>query len=223
MKKILLLGGLMAALVPASASAAQNFGACALDGAAKLTPGLTANTPTPTPTVPGGFEFPQEVNWGPAFKYSFHGSLSQCTGASSAGPVTNLTGNISAGENVTINGKQYLPFNMPSGNGGCSGSHTDGVSVITWSDGKLSAVDYSTDGAAALVTLTGSFMSSITLTRVDKGPNGETLTDTFTGLAYAGDYTGGPLAFHPADPTQCNGAGVTDAPITGTIAHGNYA
>lgn len=217
MKKILLLGGIVAALAPASsASAASNFGGCALDGTAKLTPGLGANQPAPggSGTIP--------VNWGPAFKYSFHGDLSNCVGMSSGGPATGVTGKISAGENVTIGGKEYLPFNTPSGNGGCTGSHTSGVSLIQWSDGKLSAVDYETDGAAALVGLQGSFEPSITLTRVDKGPNGETLTTTFSNLAFAGDYTGGPLVFHPADPTKCNSTGVTEAPITGFIGHGNY-
>ena len=213
-RRILPLGGILAgllALAPA-ADAAQNFGSCALDGLAKLTPGLGANQP-----APGG----GGIDWGPAFNYSFSGTLSDCQ---SMPPGAAAEGTISAGEQLTINGVKYRAPNTPSGNGGCTGSHTDGISIIQWGDGKVSAVSYSTEGAAALVGLTGTFFDKITLTRVDPDPvTGLEIRDTLTGLAYAGDYAGGPLVFHPADPTQCNSTGVTDAPITGVIGHGNYA
>ena len=216
-RRILPLGGILAgllALAPA-AHAAANFGGCTLDGNAKLSPGLASNSPMPDPSGPG-------VDWGPAFTYSFDGALDNCTELDSSGPAQTDGGTISAGEPLKINGVDYLPANTPSGNGGCTGSHTDGVSIIKWADGSLSAVSYSTDGAAALVGLQGDFLSSITLTRKDLDANGNVVKDTFNNLKYAGDYTGGPLVFHPADPTQCTGAGVTMAPITGAIGHGNY-
>ena len=217
MKKTMLLGGLLAATFCTSpAMAAQNFGGCSLDGNATLNPGLGANTPAPDPAGPG-------VDWGPAFTYSFDGTLDNCVSVDGSGPAQASGGTISAGEPLSINGIDYLPANVPSGNGGCTGSHTDGISIVKWGDGTLSAVDYSTDGVAAGIGLTGTFLDSITLTRKDVDANGQPIKDTFTNLKYGGDYTGGPLVFHPADPTQCNGAaGVTTSPITGFIGHGNF-
>jgi hypothetical protein len=216
-RRILPLGGILAgllALAPA-AGAAQNFGMCSLDGLAKLTPGLAANQPAPGS---GG------VDWGPGFSYSFSGTLSSCQGLSGAGPGGPAGGTISAGEQITINGVKYLAPGKPSGNGGCTGSHTSGTAIVKWDDGTLSAVDYTTEGAAAVVGLTGDFLSSITLMRVDPDPvTGLPVEDKFNNLAFGGDYAGGPLVFHPADPTQCTGAGVTEAPITGAIGHGNYS
>jgi hypothetical protein len=40
-------------------------------------------------------------------------------------------------------------------------------------------------------------------------------------LAYGDDYTGGPLAFQPASPLDCQ-TGVKSAGIHGAIGHGNY-
>ena len=229
MKKILLLGGVVAALVPASsAMAAQGGGACTLDGTAKLTPGLSSNTPTPAPSVPSpSWGLPHEVNWGTPFTYSFHGTLANCNGGSSSGPGGPTGGTISAGENITINGVQYETLGAATGNGGCSGSSTSGTSIIQWTGGALSVVDYKTEGAAAAVGLAGTFRSgTVQLTRVQRGPNGEILRDSFP-LAFGGDYAGGPLVFHPTDPQDCTPAGaatgVTDAPITGAIFRGNYS
>jgi len=215
--RILPLGAILAGLfmLAPAAQAAQNFGSCKLDGTAKFSTGLLANQPTPDPSGPG-------INWGSGFSYSFGGTLTNCVKLDGGGPGQVADATISAGEKIAINGVQYLPANTPSGNGGCTGSHTDGISLIKWGDGKLSAVHYTTDGAAAAVGLTGNFLDKITLTRVDKGPNGETLTDTFSNLAFAGDYTGGPLTFQPPDPTLCNSTGVVEAAISGAIGHGNY-
>lgn len=229
MKKILLLGGVFAALVPASsAMAAQGGSACTLDGTAKLKPGLSSNTPTPAPSVPApAWGLPHEVNWGTPFTYSFRGTLDNCKGASPGGPGGPTGGTISAGENVTINGVAYESLGPATGNGGCTGSSTAGSSIIQWADGKLSVVDYKTEGAAAAVGLTGTFRSgTVTLTRVQRGPKEEVLRDTFP-LAFGGDYAGGPLVFHPTNPQDCTpagaGTGVTEAPITGTIFRGNYS
>jgi len=228
-KKFLLLGGIVAALVPvSSAGAAMGGGVCSLDGNAKLTPGLASNTPTPAPSVPApDWGIPHEADWGPAFTYSFHGTLDNCKGGSQSGPGGPASGTISAGENVTINGVQYKSLGAATGNGGCTGSSTAGTSIIQWTGGGVSVVDYKTEGAAAAVALAGRFRSgTVALTRVQTGPNGEVLTDNIP-LVFGGDYAGGPLAFHPTDPQDCTPAGaatgVTDAPITGAIFHGNYS
>jgi hypothetical protein len=219
-RRILPLGGLVAAavaLAPAApAMAVQNIGGCQLDGLAKLTPGLTANQGTP-------------LDWGPAFDYTFHGDLTGCADTFADNfPGGSSTGKIVAGETITLDGVAYewpASIAKPTGNGGCTGSHTDGTALVLWDTGTASVIDYSTDGVAAGIALTGTFGSAtIPLVSVAKNPDGTPVaTRTLVADDYAGDYTGGPLAFHPADPTQCTGAGgVTESPITGVIGHGNY-
>jgi hypothetical protein len=227
-KKTLLLCALAATLLPAtSAMAGQGLAGCQLAGTAAFPVGLGANQPAPAPTVPAPeLGIPQEIDWGPAFTYSFHGELTGCTGTDSTVPPTGdvgASGKIYAGESFPYKGVQYESLGTPTGNGGCSGSHTEGTSVVVWGNDRLSVIDYATDGAAALVGLTGQFRDgSVTLTRVERGPEGEILTDTFP-LELGGDYTGGPLAFEPPDPTACTTAtGVTTAGISGFLGHGNY-
>lgn len=216
MKKTLLLGCAVVAVLalPSSSMAAQGFGGCALAGNATFDNPLKVNQPAP----PAG----PDIDWGPAFRYSFTGDLSNCKGSGSAP----ASGKIYAGvATVTIGGTDYdFPFGKPTGNGGCSGSHTEGTALVLWDGGTASAIDYSTDGAAALVGLTGSFMSgSLTLNSAAKDSNGNPVSTTTLTLAYGGDYTGGPLAFQPPDPTACNGAGVAAAGISGAIMRGNYS
>src|SRR3712207_4212993 len=103
------------AFAPA-AQAARGFGECQLDGLAKLTPGLKVNQP-----APGGVG----LNWGPAFDYTFSGTLAGCRTLDGTGP-GELTGTIAAGEAVKIGGVDYAwPASLakPKGNGGCTGSH----------------------------------------------------------------------------------------------------
>jgi hypothetical protein len=216
-RRIALLGGALIALAPAApAMATQEFGSCTLDGLAKLTPGLTVNQGTP-------------LDWGPAFTYTFSGDLTGCQLVFSGGYNGGSgSGRIYAGETVTLDGVEYdwpAALGTPSGNGGCSGSHTDGTALVVWNDGAgISVIDYSTDGVAAAIGLTGSFGSeTVTLASKAKNADGTPVTTrTITADAFDGDYTGGPLAFAPDDPTQCNGTGVTESPIHGVIGHGNF-
>lgn len=216
-RRTLLLGTLLAALMQAApAGAAQNLGGCQLDGLATLTPGLTLNQGTP-------------LDWGPAFTYSFHGDLLDCVGVfGQEYPGGGAAGSIHAGEALTIEGTEYewpAALGTPSGNGGCTGSHTDGTALIVWAHGTFSVIDYSTEGAAAGIGLTGQFGSeTVTLASKAKNADGTPVsTRTIEATDLAGNYAGGPLVFHPEDPTQCNGSGVTEAPITGFLGHGNYA
>lgn len=233
MKKTLLLGSIIAgvvALAPGVASAAQGIGGCSLDGSATLTPGLTSNQPAGvTPTAPAAdWAVPQEVNWGgTAFNYSFSGALSNCNGGSPGGLSGVKSGNIYAGTPITIDGVSWdWPFATPSGKGGCTGSHTSGTSVVVWNDGKLSVIDYATDGAAAGIQLMGQIRDgSVTLSRPgppDANGNPTTISQSFP-TEFNKDYVGGPLVFHPMDPQDCAGSGVKTAPITGVIGHGNYS
>jgi hypothetical protein len=199
-KKTLLLGSFLAGAIAfaPSALAGQGVGGCQLDGNADFAKPLTTTSATTA--------------------YSFKGALTNCTGTFS-----DKAGTVSAGKTITIGGVDYQPLDTPTLTGGCTNSDTTGTGFIDWGGNKFSAISYSTKGAAAAVALTGTFKSgSVTLTSVGVDANGNHTTITVP-LAYGGDYTGGPLAFQPADPTACNGAGVATAGIHGFIGHGNYA
>src|SRR3954468_21006894 len=176
-------------LVAPSGALAQGGGFCALDG--------TANFTTPLGMTAKDFG------------YSFHGALSNCAGSDQG-----LSGTVTAGE--TFNG---FPEPQPTGNGSCASSTTSGVSFVQWSDGKVTIVDYDTNGAAAAVALTGSVIPSYTLKKTN--PDGSVSSLTVTTTRYAGGYAGGPLAFEPPDPTACNGAGVSTAGIQGLLGTGS--
>lgn len=199
-KKILLLCSIAAsalALVPA-ANAGQGIGACQLDGTANFSKGLGTTAQD--------------------FNYDFGGTLSNCNGT-----FAEKGGKVSAGQPIVIGGVAYQPLDQPKGNGSCASSTTSGTAFVAWDNGTFSAIGYDTSGAAAAVALTGSFKSgSVTLTSVGVDANGNH-TQTTVPLAYGGDYSGGPLAFEPPDPTACTAAtGVTTAGIQGLIGHGNY-
>jgi hypothetical protein len=132
------------------------------------------------------------------FNYSFTGSLTNCQ-SSSGGPAS---GTVFAGTNG-------LP--VPSGNGSCANSTTNGIAVAQWADGTTTVVQYSTSGALAAVTLQGSVIGSVT----------SSTGTTYTTTRYAGDSAVAALAFEPPDPTACNGAGVTSAGIDGTVGLGS--
>jgi hypothetical protein len=199
-KRSLLFGTILAsvvALAPAAATAGQGAGGCQLDGNA------TFDKPLTTASVTTG--------------YSFAGTLSNCDGT-----YADKGGAVSAGRTITIGGVAYQPLDQPSLTGGCSNSTTSGTAFVDWGAGKYSAIKYTTSGAAALVTLTGTFQKSVVLSSVAVDPvTGQHTTLALSDLAYGGDSAGGPLAFQPADPTACAGAGVATAGIHGAIAHGN--
>jgi hypothetical protein len=201
-KKTLLLCSIVAsafALAP-GAQAGQGVGGCQLDGTANFGTGLGTTAKN--------------------FTYDFGGVLSGCKGSfSDAG------GKVSAGQPIVIGGVSYRPLDQPKGNGSCATSDTSGTAFIDWGAGKYSAIGYTTKGALAAVALTGTFKSgTVTLTSVANDPVTGLPTTIIVPLAYGGDYTGGPLAFEPPDPTACNSAaGVTKAGIQGFIGHGNYS
>jgi hypothetical protein len=132
------------------------------------------------------------------FSYTFTGNLTNCQ-SSSGGPAS---GTVFAGTNG-------LP--VPSGNGSCESSTTNGIAVAQWADGTTTVVQYSTSGALAAVALQGTVIGSVT------SSNGTTYTTT----RYAGNSAAATLAFEPPDPTACNGAGVTTAGIDGVVALGS--
>src|SRR6476646_2391508 len=191
------LGCAIALLLVPSAASAQSVGGCELNGTASFTPGLGSTAQN--------------------FNYSFNGSLSSCNSSESGAPVS---GTVSAGEVVTINGLQFQEP-VPTGNGGCSSSTTAGTAIATWADGTKTVIDYSTSGAAAAVHLDGTVASSVTLQAINPQP-GQPTSTTVTTTRYAGDSSQGLLTFQPPDPTACNTpTGVTSAAIGGVVGLGS--
>jgi hypothetical protein len=200
------LGALVAALaVTVPSAAAQSVGGCQLEGTAQFSPGLNSNSQP--------------------FEYSFSGTLASCQSSQSGAPTS---GTVSAGktlaEQVTnsITGVTHtVTYQEPvaTGSGGCGSSTTEGQSLATWSDGSHTVVAYSTTGALAAVSLSGSVVPSMTLTAVN-AEAGDPATYTIATNRYSGESALGALAFQPPDPTACLSAGATTAGISGVIGLG---
>jgi hypothetical protein len=190
---VLLAIGIAALLALAPSAFAQSGGGCELQGTASFTPGLNSSTQD--------------------FAYSFHGDLSSCQSTEAGVPTS---GTVSAGEAVTIGGKQYQEP-VPEGNGSCESSTTGGFSIVTWADGTQTVVQYTTSGAAAVVSLQGTVVPSLTIAAINPQP-GDPPSATVTTTRYAGSSALGLLTFQPPDPTACNTpAGVSSAGISGFI------
>jgi hypothetical protein len=192
-----LLGAATVLMLAAPSASAQSIGGCQLDGTASFSPGLNTEAK--------------------AFNYSFNGALTGCQSSESGSPAS---GNVSAGEVVTIGGLQYQEP-VPTGDGSCLSSTTGGTAIVTWADGTQTVIDYATTGAGAAVDLEGTVADSVTLPAVNPQP-GDPTEATVTTTRYAGASSQGLLAFEPPDPTACNTpAGVTSAGIGGVVGLGS--
>jgi hypothetical protein len=195
--------------IVSTAAGSPRGGECQLQGTASFATGLNSSSQ--------------------AFNYSFGGNLSSCQSSESGAPTS---GAVSAGQTVTksvVNSITGLTDTVtyqepvPSGTGSCATSTTSGQAVVTWADGSTTVESYSTKGAAAAVVLTGSVQSSMTLAAVNAAP-GDPSTITIATTRYAGESTGGALAFQPPDPTACNtSAGVKTAGISGVLGLGSQS
>lgn len=187
MRKFVVLAVTAAALLTApSAMAAPGGGACQLDGLASFDQGLNLTSQ--------------------AFTYSFTGQLTDCQSNEGAP----ATASVSTGVPVTTGGETYdLP--KANGNGGCSNSTTSGLSVIQWSDGTVTIVNYNTTGVTEAVGLQGS-VSSAAIPPADG--SGASLQTT----RFGGSSIGGVLIF-AANASDCNApSGVRTAPIHGVTS-----
>lgn len=195
----------LAAVVAAPAGAASG-GGCQLQGNASFSPGLgSASQP---------------------FTYSFAGNLTGCQSNVAGAPTT---GGVEAGKTVTrqvvnsvTGATDTVTYQepVPTGTGGCSSSTTNGTGIVTWSDGSVTVLGYSTTGAAAAVSLSGTVQPSVTLNATN-AQTGDPTTLTISTTRYAGYSSQGVLAFQPPDPTACNTAsGVTTAGISGFVGLG---
>jgi hypothetical protein len=209
MRKLIVaaLAGLALALVIAApAASAQSLGGCELDGEAAFSPGLNSGSQ--------------------AFDYSFAGALEGCQSTESGVP---LSGDVMAGKTIdaqvtnAITGETHTVTYqqpVPTGNGGCGTSSTEGLALATWADGTRTVVSYSTTGALAGVGLSGSVVPSMTLSAVN-AEAGDPGTLTIETTRYGGQSALGALAFEPPDPTACaTPTGATTAGISGLISLG---
>lgn len=177
------------ALTASGAGAAPGGGGCQLNGNASFDQGLgQTNRP---------------------FTYSFTGNLTGCQSTDAGAPAT---GTVQAGGIYTVGGVAYK-LDQSTGTGGCSNSTTAGVAITDWADGTRTLIKYTTTGAAAAVSLSGSVLSSLVLHPVDT-----TLPDlTITTTRYAGASPTGALAFEANPPDCLSATGVKQAGIAGTI------
>ncbi len=184
-------------------ASAQSVGGCQLQGTASFTPGL-GSTSQP-------------------FSYAFTGNLTGCQSSQSGVPTS---GTVSAGQTLTEQVHNSLTGAtdtvtyqepVPTGSGGCASSTTSGESLATWADGSTTVVSYTTTGAAAAVTLSGTVQPSMTLTAVNAA-SGDPTTYTINTTRYSGDTSNGLLTFQPPDPTACStSTGATTAAISGAL------
>jgi hypothetical protein len=126
------------------------------------------------------------------FSYTFSGDLTGCQ--------SNTPGAPAAGKIATLQ--------PATGSGTCGSGSTAGLALVTWADKSLSVVSYTTSDAAAAVVLQGTVV-----------PSAKVGKKTYTSTKFAGYGAAGLLTFQ-ADPTQCAGAGVTSAPISGAVGLG---
>jgi hypothetical protein len=208
LRKLALLGvvAAFAAAALAGNAGAASGGGCQLQGNASFAPGLGATSQ--------------------AFNYSFAGNLTGCQSTVAGAPTT---GTVEAGKTQTrtytdpttgVTHTVTYQEPVPTGTGGCSNSSTSGTGIVTWSDGSISVLNYSTTGAAAAVNLTGTVAPSVTLTATNAQP-GDPTTITVSTTRYLGNSSQGALAFQPPDPTACSTpAGVTAAGISGFVGLG---
>jgi hypothetical protein len=201
MRKLAAAVALATALVVvvfAGTAAAQTGGGCHLQGSASFSPGLN-NSSQP-------------------FNYSFAGQLTSCQSNQSGAPTT---GSVEAGKVYTDSTGEQFQEPVPTGSGGCANSTTSGTGIVTWADGTVTVVQYTTTGAAAAVKLDGTVVSSVTLPAINPQV-GQPTSKTITTTRYAGASALGALTFQPPDPTACNTpAGVTTAAIDGVIGLGS--
>jgi hypothetical protein len=191
----------------AGPAGAASGGGCQLQGSASFSPGLGSSSKP--------------------FTYSFAGNLTGCQSSIAGSPTA---GTVEAGKTVTaqvvnsITGAtDTVTYQEPvaTGTGGCANSTTSGTGIVRWADGTVTVLTYTTTGAAAAVSLSGSVAPSVTLNATN-AQDGDPTTMTISTTRYAGYSSQGALAFQPPDPTACNtAAGVTTAGISGFVGLGS--
>jgi hypothetical protein len=186
-----------AALAVAAPAQAQSLGGCQLQGTAAFSPGLSSTAQD--------------------FTYSFGGDLSACQSTEAGAPAS---GTVEAGRVVTdaTTGEQFQEP-ASTGNGTCANGTTAGTAIITWADATHTVISYTTTAIGAAVNLAGTVVAIVDLPAINPQP-GQPASLTITTTRYAGDTVQGLLAFQ-ADPTQCAGAGLTSAAISGFTGLGS--
>ena len=191
---IALSATVLLALASAGSATAATTGGCHLQGSASFSPGLNSSSQP--------------------FDYSFDGQLSNCQSNTAGSPTS---GSVEAGKVYTDSTGEQFQEPVSTGSGGCTNSTTSGTAIVTWADGTVTVVQYTTTGAAAAVKLDGKVVPSVTLPAINPQP-GQPTSTTIATTRFAGATALGGLTFQPPDPTACNTpAGVTTAAIDGVI------
>ena len=175
---------------------AQGGGACQVAGTANFTPPLT--------------------NTAGNFTYDFAASLSGCQSNISGAPTA---GTSEIGKVYTDATGEQFQEPRATGNGTCANGTTQGVALVFWADKTTTVLNYTTSAVAAAVNLQGTVAPSVTLPAINPLP-GQPTSITITTTRYAGDSAQGALGFQ-ADPTQCSGAGVSSAGVSGVVGIGS--
>jgi len=204
-----MLAALSVLLVGSPAAGAPGGGACQLTGTATFTP----NGPGTTQT----------------FGYGVNGQLSGCQSNVAGAPTS---GGLAVGQQVTLptpdgpatyaeplaTGAGALPVNS------CPAGATQGTGVVTWPDGSLTIVDYTTSSVGPAVSLQGTVVPSVTVTLVS-GPVGSPPTQTLTTNNPSfpvGDGAQGLVAFTTDDPSPCTtAAGLSSVSLEGVVGIGH--
>lgn len=194
----LVAGAAMIATTSTAEAAGPGGALCQLSGNASISPPLSSTAQN--------------------FSYTVSGTVSGCQASDATAPAS---GTIAVGQTVTDAASGGI-YQEPAatGNGSCATSTTAGTAFVTWADKTVTIVSYTTSGALAGVTLQGQVAASATLNKVG-GSSTAPPTLTVTTTRYAGSSSTAVLAFHPADPTACSGAGVSSAPIDGNVGIGS--
>lgn len=165
----------------------------------------------------GGCQLSGTANFSPnitgtsqTISYTFSGTLSNCK-----------SGNASSGPNSTPTGGTIATPVPASLTGSCSSSTSSGVAVVSWNDGNTTVESYTTQGALAAVSQSGTVIASYTYT-----PAGSTTPVTVTTnepSTPVGDSGNGLFAFTTSTPQNCapGGAGLSSAGINGTVFTGS--
>ena len=194
------IAGIEFDLPPLTDGTSHTAGLCSIEATNRYSPALTGTAATRSVTSTG--------------------RLSDCVSDDVNGPAS---GTRSMGNVVTEGGPAGSPWTWlePAGTltGTCTSTTVTGTYIIRWDDGTRTVVRQTGSSNTWLIRATGEVIPSVTLTAVNRQPGQpETLTVSttrFAGLDVAATKVS---TVNPANPLECTGTGLTEAPRSGAYA-----